>query len=148
MHRFAPEVLGYTTLRLGIGMSMLIHGVTRIGNISAFTQQLVSHFAKTWLPDALVIGFACITPPVELLIGILVVLGLFTRQGLVAGGIWMVALIFGSTLAGDYDVVGIQLLYSLIFFLLLRHEALNELSFDRRVRGIERIGPGRGDQKH
>jgi thiosulfate dehydrogenase [quinone] large subunit len=116
---------------------MLVHGVGRIGNIPAFAKQLVSHFAKTWLPDALVIGFAYVTPPVELLIGILVALGLFTRQGLVAGGLWMVALIFGSTLAADYDVVGIQLLYSLIFFVLLRHDVLNELSFDRLVRRIE-----------
>ena len=136
MHRFEPAVLGYTSLRLGIGMSMLIHGVTRIGHIPAFAKQLLSHFAKMWLPQALIIGFAYVTPPVELLIGILVVLGLFTRLGLVAGGLWMVALIFGSTLATDYDVVGIQLLYSLIFFMLLRHEALNELSFDRCVRGI------------
>ena len=136
MRRFEPAVLGYTSLRLGIGMSMLIHGVTRIGNIPAFAKQLLSHFAKTWLPHALVIGFAYVAPPVELLIGILVVLGLFTRLGLVAGGLWMVALIFGSTLAADYDVVGIQLLYSLIFFMLLRHETLNELSFDRCIRGI------------
>jgi len=53
----------------------------------------------------------------------------------------MVVLIFGSTVAADYDVVGIQLLYSLIFFVLLRYEVLNELSFDRLVRGIEPSRP-------
>jgi thiosulfate dehydrogenase (quinone) large subunit len=71
MPRLEPAVLGYTTLRLGIGMSMIIHGVGRIGNIPGFAKQLVSHFSKTWLPDALVIVFAYVTPPVELLIGIL-----------------------------------------------------------------------------
>lgn len=141
MRRFEPAVLGYTTLRLGIGMSMLIHGVGRIGNIPAFAQQLVAHFSKTWLPHALVVGFAYVTPFVELLIGILVLLGLFTRLGLVAGGLWMVALIFGSTLAADYDIVGIQLIYSLIFFVLLQHERLNDLSFDRLVLRIKRWMP-------
>jgi len=69
MRRLEPAVLGYTILRLGIGMSMLIHGVGRVGNIRFFAEQLVSHFSKTWLPDAMVVGFAYMTPPVELLIG-------------------------------------------------------------------------------
>jgi thiosulfate dehydrogenase [quinone] large subunit len=122
-------------------MSMLIHGVGRVGNIPAFAEQLVAHFSKTWLPHALVTGFAYGTPFVELLIGILVLFGLFTRLGLVAGGLWMVILIFGSTLAGDYNIVAIQLLYSLIFFVLLQHESLNDLSFDGLVRRIKPSTP-------
>jgi thiosulfate dehydrogenase (quinone) large subunit len=141
MRRLEPAVLGYTTLRLGIGMSMLIQRVGRVGNIPAFAQQLVSHFSKTWLPHAPVVGFAYITPFVEFLIGILVLCGLFTRQGLVGGGLWMVALIFGSTLAADYEIAGIQLLYSLIFFILLQNEVLNHLSFDRLVRRIKPSRP-------
>jgi thiosulfate dehydrogenase (quinone) large subunit len=73
MRRPDSAVLGYTTLRLGIGMSMLIHGLNRIGDIPAFGQQTVSQFAKTWLPDSTVVAFAYLTPPVELLIGALVV---------------------------------------------------------------------------
>jgi hypothetical protein len=42
----------------------------------------------------------------------------------------MVALIFGSTLIEKYDVVGIQLIYSLIFFHLLQHLEQNTLSID------------------
>ena len=122
-------------------MSMLIHGVNRIGSIPAFAQEMVAQFSKTWLPERAVIAFAYVTPPAELLIGILVFLGLLTRLGLASGGLWMVALIFGSTLAGNYDVVGIQLLYSLIFFVLMRHESLNELSVDRLVRGRSRENP-------
>jgi thiosulfate dehydrogenase [quinone] large subunit len=143
MRRPDSAVLGYTTLRLGIGMSMLVHGLNRIGHIPAFAQQMVSLFAKTWLPGPAVVAFAYLTPLVELLIGALVMPGLFTQPALVAGGLWMVALIFGSTLAQDYNVVGIQLLYSLIFFLLLRHEALNELSADRLIRGRNREGSAR-----
>ncbi len=135
MRRPDSAVLGYTTLRLGMGMSMLIHGVNRIGGVPAFAREMVAQFSRTWLPESAVIAFAYITPPVELIVGILVLAGLFTPLGLAAGGAWMVVLIFGSTLAKNYDVVGIQLLYSLIFFVLLRHEALNELSVDRLIRG-------------
>jgi thiosulfate dehydrogenase [quinone] large subunit len=115
-------------------MSMLIHGLGRIGNIPAFAQEMATLFSKTWLPEFAVNAFAYLTPPVELLIGALVLPGLFTRLGLAAGGLWMVALIFGSTLAKQYNVVSVQLLYSLIFFVLLRHEPLNELSVDRLIR--------------
>jgi thiosulfate dehydrogenase [quinone] large subunit len=133
--RSRAAVLGYTTLRLAIGMSMLIHGATRIGRIPAFESHILSQFSGTWLPKPALVVFAHLTPPVELLIGALVLPGLFTRLGLFAGGVWMVILIFGSTLVASYDVVGIQLLYSLIFFVLLEHEDWNELSLDRMLRG-------------
>ena len=42
----------------------------------------------------------------------------------------MVILIFGSTLIENYEVVSIQLLYSLIFFLLLQHLDQNIISVD------------------
>ena len=42
----------------------------------------------------------------------------------------MVVLIFGSTLIEKYDAVGIQLVYSLIFFRLLQHLDQNTLSID------------------
>ncbi len=134
-----PATLGYTTLRLGIGMSMLIHGVNRIGRIPPFAQTTAAAFSKTWIPAPAVIAFAYLTPPVELLVGALVLLGLFTRLGLAAGGLWMVALIFGSTVLESYDVVGIQLIYAMIFFELQRLEPLNDLSVDRIMRTRRRI---------
>jgi len=45
-------------------------------------------------------------------------------------GLWVVLLVFGSTLIEKYDVVAIQLLYSLIFYHLLQHPGHNVLSID------------------
>ena len=128
-HRLA-RVLGYTTLRLAIGMSMLIHGLGRLPKATAFTGATVKAFAASPLPPFAVAAFARVTPPVETLIGVLVFFGIATRFGLTLGGLWMVALIFGSTLIEKYDAVGIQLIYSLIFFLLLQHLEQNALSID------------------
>ena len=122
--------LGYATLRLAIGMSMLIHGLGRLPKLSAFTQATVKLFAGSPLPAFAVAAFARITPPIELLIGLLVLFGFATRLGLTLGGLWMVVLIFGSTLIEKYDAVGIQLIYSLIFFHLLQHLDRNTLSID------------------
>ena len=80
-------ILGYTGLRLAIGMAMLIHGVARIGNIPAFVESLVKMFASSALPVEAVRIFAWCSPFVELLIGISVILGLVTRVGLLGGAL-------------------------------------------------------------
>lgn len=131
--RIPANVWGYATLRLAMGMSMLIHGVARIGHIPAFAETMAKQFTPSILPASAVIVFAWMTPPVELFIGALILVGLWTRLGLVLGGAWMVVLIFGSALIENYNAVGIQLLYSLIFFHLLQHVQLNALSLDRFV---------------
>lgn len=124
------RIFGYTTLRLAMGMSMLIHGLGRVPKFSAFTEEMVKEFANSPLPSFAVAGFARATPAIEAFIGFFVLFGLATRFGLTLGGLWMVLLIFGSTLIGKYDIVGIQLIYSLIFFQLLQHLDQNNLSID------------------
>jgi thiosulfate dehydrogenase [quinone] large subunit len=101
--------------------------------MAGFEQQTVKMFADSPLPAQAVNAFAHITPFVELTIGVSVVLGLATRWGLTCGGLWMVILIFGSTLIEKYDVVGIQLIYSLIFFQLLLHLEHNAFSLDALI---------------
>jgi thiosulfate dehydrogenase [quinone] large subunit len=122
--------LGYATLRLAIGMSMLLHGVGRFPKISAFAQHTVKDFAGSPLPAWAVDAFARFTPFAEFAIGVSVLLGVATKWGLTLGGLWMVLLIFGSTLIEKYDIVGIQLIYSLIFFHLLMHLEHNSFSLD------------------
>lgn len=138
--RDSSKALGYTTLRLAIGMSMLIHGVARFPKMAAFTQQTVKMFADSPLPPSVVNAFAHIIPFVEFAIGVSVVLGLATRWGLTLGGLWMVVLIFGSTLIEKYDVVGIQLIYSLIFFQLLLQLEHNAFSLDALIRPVKNPG--------
>jgi len=125
-----PQVLAYTTLRLAIGMSMLIHGVDRVVAFHQFADKTAKMFADSWLPKLAVMGFAYTVPPVELVIGVLVLFGLFTRTGLLMGGLWMIVLIFGSSLIEQFDIVGIQLIYSLIFSALLYYHDANLLSLD------------------
>ncbi len=51
--------------------------------------------------------------------GVLLVLGLWTRWALVAGALLIAALVFGTSLRGDYTVLSEQLIYAWIFFVLL-----------------------------
>lgn len=124
-------VLSYAVLRITLGTTFLFHGVIRFVNgWGAFADKLVHGFQSTILPEFLVRPFALSVPPVETILGLMVILGLFTRGTLAAGGLWMLALVFGSTVQQDYPVVGIQLLYALLFFVLQVWEPSNRLSLD------------------
>ena len=88
-------------------LAEVFHGVTRfVSGWSAFTDQMVQSFHTTFLPDFLVRPFALSVPPVEAVLGTLVCLGLFTRPVLIAGGLWMVALVFGTTVRQDLSSGG------------------------------------------
>jgi len=63
----------------------------------------------------------------------LLCLGLFTRWTLIAGGLWMVALVFGTTIRQDFATVAIQLLYAMLFFVLQVWEPANRISLDALI---------------
>ena len=99
-------------------------------------------FAGSPLPTFAVVAFARVTPPVEALVGALVLLGLATRWGLTLGGLWIVALIFGSALIEKYELVGFQLVYALVFYHLLLRLPDNVWSLDQIFLGGKPPLPG------
>lgn len=129
----------YAVLRFTLGVTFLFHGVVRFVNgWSAFAEQLVKSFHDTFLPGFMVRPFALCVPPVEAVLGTLLCLGLFTRWTVIAGGLWMVPLVFGTTIRQDYPTVGIQLLYALLFFVLQVWESSNRISLDALLKGRSR----------
>jgi thiosulfate dehydrogenase [quinone] large subunit len=125
----------YAALRFTLGTIFLFHGITRfVSGWFSFADQMVENFHSTFLPDFMVRPFALSVPPVEAVLGMLLCLGLFTRWTLIAGGLWMVALVFGTTVRQDYPTVAIQLLYALLFFLLQAWQSSNRISLDALMR--------------
>ena len=124
-------ILSYAALRITLGTTFLFHGITRfVSGWRAFADQMVQGFKGTFLPEFMVRPFALSVPPVELILGLLLILGLFTRWTLVAGGLWMLALVLGTTIKQDYPVIAVQLLYALLFFVLQVWVPSNRLSLD------------------
>lgn len=110
----------FVLLRLTVGASMLGHGLVRLPKLSGFSQWMVNSFAKSMLPQAMVLPFSYVLPVAEFLIGLLLVTGLCTRAALVAGGIVMALLVFGTAMIENWDAIPSQLLH-LIFFSVLLH---------------------------
>ena len=88
----------YLILRFAIAASMFGHGLVRMPKLSGFSAWMVKSFEHSMLPPALVIPFSYALPFGELITGLLLLLGLFTKQALLLGGVIMVMLIFGTAM--------------------------------------------------
>ncbi len=137
MRKLADKPLAYALLRVAFGVNFAGHGFIRIYNgVGAFAATTAEHMAKSPLPHGITVGFAYAIPWIEALLGIALMLGLLTRAALIAGALFIMALTVGVTSNQQWDIAGQQLVYSIVFFLLLYLVEYNELSLDRRLRPI------------
>jgi thiosulfate dehydrogenase [quinone] large subunit len=124
------ESITYLLARLPIGMSFFGHGLERLPKLYAFSHGMAASFSKSILPETVVLPFGYILPVLELLTGILLLLGLFTRFATVLGVALMLALIFGSCMVEQWDNVFTQIIYGGYLALLYYFAQYNTISID------------------
>jgi thiosulfate dehydrogenase [quinone] large subunit len=123
--------LAYALLRIAFGVNFAGHGLIRIYHgAGAFAATTAEHLAKSPLPHSVTYAFSYAIPFVEAILGLTLVLGVFTRASLVCGSLFMTALTIGVTSNQQWDIAGQQLVYSLVFFLLLYLIEHNALALD------------------
>ena len=129
---FFDRKLAYVVFRLSLGINILVHGTSRIfgPGVKAFASKTMSEFAGSPLPSGLAHVFLTVLPFAEFMLGALIAVGLFTRWALTLGGLLITALIFGTALRNDWPTVGIQMIYSITYYLLLLNRADNGFSLD------------------
>jgi thiosulfate dehydrogenase (quinone) large subunit len=131
--------LAYTFLRVFLGINIAVHGVSRIySGVAAFATEQVSEFAKTPLPSRMVYLFSVSLPFAEALIGVLILVGLWSRLAYCVGFLLMINLTFGSTLRQDWTAAGWQLLYAFAYAALLAFREHNPYSVDGARRKSQR----------
>jgi thiosulfate dehydrogenase [quinone] large subunit len=132
-------VIAYTILRLSFGANILLHGLSRVLNgRPAFLAYLNHYFEHAHLiPAGMLPVFAAVLPWVETALGLLLMLGLFSRFTLIAGALVMTGLVIGTNLAQDWLVSGLQLPYCFIYYYLLIHLEQNSISLDAAM-GLDR----------
>ena len=126
----ADNKLFYLVLRLAVAASLLGHGFVRLPKLTVFSNWMVTQFEKSMLPGAAVRIFSYCLPFLEFSIGLLLMLGLFTRIASVAGGLVMVLLIFGSTMIENWEILPSQLIHAAFCAALLYYVAYNEYALD------------------
>jgi thiosulfate dehydrogenase (quinone) large subunit len=124
--------LAYGILRLTLGINILIHGVGRLFGLGAgeFATKTSSAFAGTPLPHGVVYAFLLILPFAEAILGALMIAGLLTRWTMTLGGLLIAALVFGTALRSDWSTAGVQMVYAIIYYFLLRNLVDNHFSLD------------------
>ena len=125
------EKIAYALLRAVTGTNLLMHGVSRllVGSQS-FAAHLTEQFAHSPLPEAMVRGFGSVLPPIEGLIGLLLLIGWKTRWTLIVASLLMLVLTFGSALLQNWSATETQLMYALVFSVLLFLRRYNAWSVD------------------
>jgi len=112
----------YALLRVTMGVIFLFYGV------GTMNQQFSGK-----LPAFMVMPFAYAIPFAEVTAGLLILLGLFTRLGLIISGLLLIGLTFGMVILGQAPTVAHNLQYALVNFVLLWLSDLNRYSLDRLI---------------
>jgi thiosulfate dehydrogenase [quinone] large subunit len=132
--------IAYGLLRVTMGVIFLFFGVGKfMGGLTNFVGGMNQHFAGK-LPAAMVMPFAYVLPFGEVTAGLLILLGLFTRIGLVISGLLLIGLTFGTVMLGDAPTVAHNLQYALVNFVLLWLVDLNRYSLDAVFRRRPTVG--------
>ncbi|WP_316830640.1 DoxX family protein [Pedobacter aquatilis] len=123
--------LAYLLSRLAIGLSFFGHGLVRLPKLAGFSNWMTGQFSKSFLPDFLVLPFSYLLPILEFVSGLMIILGLFTKQGLLlAGGVSLV-LIFGTTMIENWEALPSQLIHVAFLSILLAYLPLNSYAADK-----------------
>lgn len=130
-----PDIsMAHLLARLALGLNIAMHGLTRIPRFGDFKSYLTKEFAGSPLPQGLVDISAVGIVAAEAVIGVLLLLGLFQRQALIAGGALMLMLLFGVCLIWNWNAAGAQMMYVLFFSGLLATLKYDRFSVDARFR--------------
>ena len=127
---------GYVLLRLVLGVVFLFYGINKFQTgVGATIDQMGRQFERTFLPTIAIKAVGATLPSVEIVVGILLVAGLFTRAALVVAGLVLLALSAGLAVLGNSPMVATNLLFLLVVYVLLSHEEDNVLSLDMARKG-------------
>lgn len=123
--------IAYTILRVSLGLNIFLHGWVRWkAGRTAFADALVKDFHQTVINTRAVKTFGSLLPIAETLVGICLVLGLFTEITIITGSVLMLLLITGKSIKSDWQTVSLQMIYVLLYVLLEAGLAFNTLSAD------------------
>jgi uncharacterized membrane protein YphA (DoxX/SURF4 family) len=136
---------GITVLRLFLGQFWLLQmigkardqesGITSVHNLSIWAKNVTAWMAKTTpLPEWAIRPYTTGLPYVECLLGIALLLGLFTRQALIASALVVISLDVGLMFQLKHDVVLMNTIIIFASLLGLGWEPWNRWSLDQLLR--------------
>jgi thiosulfate dehydrogenase [quinone] large subunit len=110
-----PRPAAPALIRWSLGLLMLTSGVSKLMNLGGFVNgYLQPAFEQTFLPSWLTAGYGYALPPVEALLGLLLLLGVCRTCVLLLNGLTLLSLAFGQILLKNHGTVANIFLYLLM----------------------------------
>ncbi len=101
------------------------------GGPSVTADGFVETFAGTWLPAPMVRVHGLLTPIIESVIPVWLVLGVKLKAGWIFTGLFLVTLAFGMSVAGKHDIAAANYNYVLIACIGLYLSQYDRINLDR-----------------
>ncbi|WP_392530972.1 DoxX family protein [Nostoc sp. C117] len=139
--------IAYLLLRILIGVNYFNHGFTRILNIPGFAEETVKQLADSYFPEFLVRINSYLVPPIELIVGVLITLGLATRSALIVTFVLMIVLKLGVTSVQNWSAATSMLFYGIVLFILLAANSFNIYSLDRWRKKRQNLADSAADRE-
>ena len=125
--------LAYFLFRFTLGVNIFFHGFMRIASgLMAWVMLQGEPFSKSPLPMWSVHAFLYVLPFIEVILGTLTTLGLYTRWALLGGSVMMFILVFGNDMRQDWGTVGNNMHYVLYYVLMIAALRFNCFALDTR----------------
>ena len=122
--------MAYALLRIGLGMLFLLAAVGKLQNLDEWIHgQTFQNFSKL-LPSVLLTPYLALLPFVELIVGICLLFGLFTRPALKLAGLTLLSLSVGLLPAKQHAVVANNFIDLIAVAALLVFADQNALALD------------------
>ena len=123
--------LAYLVVRIGIGTNLFFHGVVRLPKLQGFVQGMEKTFADSLLPGFLISPMAHAIPVVELIVGLMLLLGAKTKAALLATATLMLMLITGCCFIENWGPINSQMVILALASLLIAHSHLNRFALTK-----------------
>ena len=125
--------LGYLIMRLMLGINLFQHGFMRyLTGVSNWEQPMAETFVGTFLPQPFVHAVLYTIPAVELVLGTLLLLGLFTRWAVLGSVVLFLVLAYGHGVRQNWAGIHLIMHYSVYFWILLVLQKQNWLALDNK----------------
>lgn len=126
--------LAYSFFRFSMGVVIFFHGAMRmITGVGAWvTKEQEIFVGNPLLPMWFVVAFLYVLPYIEVVLGALTTVGLYTRWALLAGAALMLILVFGNLTRQDWGTVGNELHYILYYTIMIAAQKYNRFALDTR----------------
>jgi thiosulfate dehydrogenase (quinone) large subunit len=126
--------LGYLIMRLMLGVNLFMHGFIRLlTDYEVWRESTYETFIGAILPLFLVKGFLYMIPPVEVVLGVFLLLGLFTRSALLGSALLFLALEIGHGVRHNFGDMHVLMHFSVYLWALLAFRKLNWLALDNKM---------------